>query len=407
MMNLLTGPIPRRMKWAVILAGAMLIAPGPMLALGFLCGMPAAIFEGGPQDDLIGMGLFLFMGAVISLGGGFILLRQGSRSLSDKPSPPLWLPSLWHLVVIFGLCWAIGRLVYTGDFLSPLLLPPLLMGMVAAPPLLAVAWFMEGRAAGGLTRRQAWLALVIGAIGGGILALILTFLLSAILYPLTYEIPPKAGYIKNFAINYPYAYYLVLLAPLVEALVKPLPILPLIGRLSRREAFLAGAIAGAGFAVLETPVYLQIVDMDLWSAILLIQAMGGAIHPLTTGLVALGWQGVLAQKRESWTDWFISLGLATGLLALWNGGWLLMTEWLDNIGWSVDLMTTAAGAMLALLLLGLGLIAFWWGRRLAGPEPVGEEKRLLLSDRAIAIWAIACLVTILPVAFIIQQVGGG
>ena len=63
---------------------------------------------------------------------------------------------------------------------------------------------------------------------------------------------------------------------------------------------------------------------------------------------------------------------------------------------------SAAGTTLALLMI-LGLAAFWLGRAIGQstklPHDLERENArpdFVLSDRAVAIWALACLVTIVP-----------
>jgi RsiW-degrading membrane proteinase PrsW (M82 family) len=87
----------------------------------------------------------------------------------------------------------------------------------------------------------------------------------------------------------------------------------------RREAFLAGVAAGTGFAVLENLLYAGVGAAygEPWPAVIAARALGAAVHPLATGLVALGWWewrnerdlGALARR-------FLA---GVGIHALWNG----------------------------------------------------------------------------------------
>jgi hypothetical protein len=198
-----------------------------------------------------------------------------------------------------------------------------------------------------------------------------------------------------------------IIAPLAEELAKPLITLPLLGRLARREAFLVGAMAGAGFAALENVIYAGF-GFHFWAGILLVRALGGAIHPLGSGLVALGWRDVRRGEAGAWPRWFARFGLAAGLHALWNGGSLLVIT-LAGAGFFGELPPelnllglSAAGTTLALLII-LGLAALWLGRAVAqqtallpGLRAGESQPEFTLSDRALAIWALACLATIVP-----------
>jgi protease prsW family protein len=199
-----------------------------------------------------------------------------------------------------------------------------------------------------------------------------------------------------------------IIAPVVEELVKPLVTLPLVGRLSRRDAFLMGAMAGAGFAAIENVLYAGF-GFYFWAGILLVRALGGAIHPLGSGLVALGWRDILRGEPKAWLNGLARFGLAVGMHALWNGGSLLVitlagAKFFGDLPPEIDVLgVSAAGTTLALLIV-LGLIALWLGRSIAQkarlPETLNREPvepDFILSDRHIAIWALACLVAIVPI----------
>jgi hypothetical protein len=94
--------------------------------------------------------------------------------------------------------------------------------------------------------------------------------------------------------------------------------------------------------------------------------------------------------------------------ALWNGGSLLVitlagAEFFGELPPEIDVLgLSAAGTTLALLII-LGLFALWLGRSIArGAEnssPLDVEPiavNFTLSDRSVAIWALACLGAIVP-----------
>jgi RsiW-degrading membrane proteinase PrsW (M82 family) len=285
-----------------------------------------------------------------------------------------------------------------------------------------MSWFI-GPEAEGLTWRRGLVALAGGATVGVFIAVVLEILLPVVILALVFGLAglardsleaifeALAGQDVAAAITSPGFIYIfvqvAIIAPLAEELAKPLITLPLIGRLGRREAFLVGAMAGAGFAALENVIYAGF-GLYFWAGILLVRALGGAIHPLGSGLVALGWRDVRCGEAGAWPLWFARFGLAAGMHALWNGGSLLVIT-LAGAGFFGELPPelnvlglSAAGTTLALLII-LGLAALWFGRavgrgtKLSPTLPVETtEAEFTLSNRAIAIWALTCLVAVVP-----------
>jgi hypothetical protein len=213
---------------------------------------------------------------------------------------------------------------------------------------------------------------------------------------------------------------IAVIAPLVEEFAKPLVTLPLLGRLARRDAFLVAAMAGAGFAALENVIYTGF-GLPFWVGILVVRALGGAIHPLGAGLVGLGWRDVLRGEARAGLKLAGRFGVAVGMHALWNGGSLLVitlagARFFGELPPEIDILgLSAAGTTLALLVV-LGLFALWLGRFVvqrtevpveptsASPRPEARPEgsvepsgpQFALSDRAVAIWALACLAAIVP-----------
>jgi len=201
---------------------------------------------------------------------------------------------------------------------------------------------------------------------------------------------------------------LALIAPLAEELAKPLVILPLVKRLDEKQTFWLGALAGAGFAALENVIYAS-TGQSFWAGILLVRALGGALHPLCAGLVALGWRAVLLKQPDAGKQWLLRFGTAFLIHAVWKGGSLLVitlagANFFGELPPAIDLLgLSTAGATLAFLLL-LGLSALWIGRiyghgerfPFSGEGTAPEQQDFLPSDRALAIWALVCLAAIVP-----------
>jgi hypothetical protein len=200
---------------------------------------------------------------------------------------------------------------------------------------------------------------------------------------------------------------IALIAPLAEEFAKPLVALPLLGRLTRRDAFWVGAMAGAGFATLENVLYAGF-GYYFWAGILVVRAAGGAIHPLGAGLVGLSWRDILNGEPNAWRNGLARFGMAVGVHALWNGGSLLVitlagARFFGQLPAEINVLgLSAAGTTLAFLIV-LGLATLWMGRALAQrarlpslPAAESADLQFTLSDRAVAIWALACLVAIVP-----------
>ncbi len=407
-------PVPTWLKRTLAVGGWFLALPGLPALVGYLCLLPLTLGSAGSP----GLGLLLFVTLLVTVGAGGAVAWHGGQSLEGKPSTRLRLPSVGLMAGAFGLAAVAAVLVYELQVAAGFLFPPLLVAMAALPPLLAVSWF-AGPSSEGLTWRRGLVAFAGGATASVGLAVLLEVLFPAvILLLLLYRgqavleraeaaLAALAGGDIADAITDPGFLYIMIqlavVAPVAEELVKPLVTLPLLRRLGRRDAFLLAALAGAGFAALENVLYAGF-GTYLWAGILLVRSLGGAIHPLGAGLTGLAWRGILRGERGAWQRGAVGLGLAVGVHALWNGGCVLVVT-LAGAGFfgqlppGVDLLgLSAAGTTLAFLIV-LGLAALWLGRAVArGTEaqaPAGEPG-LVLSDRAVALWALACLAAIVP-----------
>jgi RsiW-degrading membrane proteinase PrsW (M82 family) len=320
-----------------------------------------------------------------------------------------------------------------------LFFPPILILLAALPPLWSVAWFMgtdskadleadkriETDLPTNITWRRGMMAFIGGGTIGVFVALVLEILLPVIVLALVFNFADVAldrindlfnslagSRIAEALANRGFVYIfiqLAIIAPLAEEFAKPLAILPILRRLNRREAFLLGAFAGAGFAAVENIIYAASGD-EIWSGILLVRALGGALHPLGAGLMALAWRDLLCKEPNAGTNWITRFAIAVGIHAAWNGGSLLVItlggaglfgELPEEIG---ILGVSAAGGTLAFLML-VGIAALWVGRAFGlGESPkfffVNEQTDASSapSERTLAIWALACLTAIVPIA---------
>lgn len=413
-------PMPNWLKQTIVIVGVMLTVVGAPMLMVVLCITPIAVLS--DEQSAVSIGLFSFVMLAVTFGFGVVMLWHGQRSMQGKPSGLLRLPSAWLMAAIFGLCTAAGILIYQSGIAAGLFLPPLLIAAATLPPLLAISWFTQQQAEG-LTWRRGLVAFVGGATVSVAIAVALEILLPVIVLALVRDLnlvvsryggrllDALAGKDIASALTNPTFIYLLvqvaLIAPLAEEFAKPLVTLPLIGRLPRREAFLVAAMAGAGFAALENVLYAGF-GLYFWAGILIVRALGGAIHPLGAGLVGLSWRDILNREPDAWARGAAHFGLAVGMHALWNGGSLIVitlagARFFGSLPPKVNVLGYSAGGTTLAFLLVLGLAALWLGRaivqRAAAPgEPAAEPvpAQFILSDRAVAIWALACLVAIVP-----------
>lgn len=418
-------------RWAkvlVILWGTLLFLPEVPLFLGFCCLVSSAMGYDDPGTRASGLATAALMAVGLVCGG--TMLFQSERALAGKPSGRLRLPPLWGMIGGFVLALATGFGLWQIKGVAPLLAPWFIVAAAALPPLAAVVWAVEDRP-GWLTWRRMGVAFSAGATVSVLLAILLEILAPFTIVWLLLDLgePVLDAFEQLFellaggevarALTSPgfllTLLELALVAPLVEEFVKPLVVLPLLrGLESRREAFLLGAAAGAGFAALENVLY-ALFGGEYWGGILTVRALGAAVHPLGAGLTALAWHAVLNRKPGAGRGWIGGFGLAVGQHALWNGGlmfWMALSgaAFFGPESWEADVMgISIAVGMLALV--ALEGAALWVGMRVLSrrlvPEHDGATElavgERLSTERAIALWAIVCLLVLLPVGLAALQ----
>jgi RsiW-degrading membrane proteinase PrsW (M82 family) len=410
--------VNRRVEWIVTLSGLALFLPGLPALLGIL---PLAAMSITETYGAVDWGLSWFLFLAVTLGCGGATFFHGARALKGLPSRPLRLPPTWALGGGFFVALAVGLGLRSVRLCAPVGFPPVFVAAVLLPPLAAVAWMVDRRP-GEITWRRAAVAFAAGATVSVGLAIVLEVLLPGVVLALVWDLadlvlPALGGLIDALvggdvadALTSPGFFFamihLAVVAPLVEELVKPLVTLPLLKRLAQpRDALLMGAIAGAGFAVLEDALYAGF-GLRIWAGILLVRAMGAAIHSLGAGLTAWGWHGLLHRRPGAVRRWLTRYGLAVGVHALWNGGSLLV---LTLVGANffgapppeVDVLGITAGGIL-LALLAVEGAAVWVGaramaRRLLPAEAAPPAREEVPLERAIAVWAVVCLLVLAPV----------
>lgn len=412
--------MPRWFKQTIAIAGLVLALPGFFIGLGLFCLTLILIINS--DSGAIYAGLIGFTLILLTAGTGGTTFWHSIASLNGKVSKSLRLPPLWGLMGIFVLCFATGLIIYQGDIVTGLFLPPILLVAIAAPPLMAVIWFT------GYQLGSTWRRGIIAFAGAATLSLIIFIMLQFIILvtiSMLNSNPAEAiidtvglvfeGFFERNGIsrmlNQRFAYIFVqltIIIPLIGVLAKPLVTLPLVGQLSRRETFLLGAIAGAGFALVENMLYVA-YELRVWPWILLVQALGSAIHPLGSGLAALGLREIVRGKSNAWSNWLAYFGIATALHSLWSLGFLLVIfgNRLFLLG-GFAFTTFRLGGLFIVALIGLGVGALLAGRSIGqrlgkASDTMDNElaaNRLPLVYRGIAIWAFVSLIALLPIGII-------
>ncbi len=104
--------------------------------------------------------------------------------------------------------------------------------------------------------------------------------------------------------------------PLIEELIKPLAVVALAGRkLSPAEGFSVGALAGAGFALLETLFSLVNPAADGWLGLAVGRAGTGLLHITTAALMGMAFAGAWQAGR------YALLGVTYFGVSLLHGLW--------------------------------------------------------------------------------------
>ena len=105
------------------------------------------------------------------------------------------------------------------------------------------------------------------------------------------------------------------IVPIIEELLKSITIWPLLSRpMNAGQAFLGGALGGAGYALFESLFLPQ--AGELWAVTMVARAGTPLIHAFNTALVCWGLAEGFRRKR-----WLFAIGtyaLAVGLHGLWN-----------------------------------------------------------------------------------------
>lgn len=404
--------------WAyvAVLVGGMLLLAGLTTTVGFF-GLPFT----SAGDDILGYQLGEITGMYLGVIGGSLALIHGLSSILKRRSRPFRLAPGYIFLLVFAVVLGLGNLVLNFDIAPEFLFPPLFVLGAALPTVTVIAWTVR-KLGWPVTWRQAALAFVAGSTLSVIVAVLLHMFLPFILYHLftpleeiayflSYELTPgSSGFLERLLTSPMLLAFLIITAleaPLPEELAKAMGI-TFFGRkriLDERQAFMIGLASGAGFAILENMLYEGLYAQAggwSWGGITLLRGIGSVLHPLTTGLVTLGW---FRARNSGWGALLKAYLMAVGLHTLWNGGFLPFV-YLTGLDYyaisegSLSIYGQGIEILLVAFLVMLSIGLWWLLRRITGEmaqDVTPDLAPMSISTRALAIWGLACLLIIVPI----------
>jgi len=404
--------------WAYIavLTGIFLLLSGIAATVGYLA-LPLAL----PFDDALSYELGNIVGLYLGLFGGSLAIYHGIKSINRRPSSILKLPAFYIFWIILALILGFGNLILNFDISTDYLFPPIFVLGAALSTLAVLAWAYKTMGFP-ITWRQAALAFVCGSTLAVMVAIILESTLPYLVYllisPLDYLAEEFAyigwgapGIIERLFASPLLLVYLIFTAfeaPLPEEFAKALSI-PMFGKnriTNERQAFAIGLASGAGFAILENMLYEGLYAQHngwTWGGITLLRSIGAVLHPLGTGIIALGWFRM--RQGGGAGALFKAYLLSVGLHTLWNGGFepLLYFTGLEyftdqsiSLSFYGETLNILLIGYLILLSIGLWILLRRIVTRMSERVP-SDPTPVTVSRRLIAIWAVACAFVIIPI----------
>jgi hypothetical protein len=167
-------------------------------------------------------------------------------------------------------------------------------------------------------------------------------------------------------------------------------------------------LGGAGFAIVEN-MLCESGGFRLWAAVAALRGVGGVLHPLNAGLVAVGWYGVIVSRQPgAWRRLFALYGLAVVIHALWNGGLTLIFSAAGAYFFAADTWRVSVYGLgqpgIVLVFMALEAFALWrlllltTDRLRGGSEEVDGGLGLRLDEpRRLAGWALGVVLVIVPI----------
>jgi len=404
--------------WAYValVVGGLLLLSGTGAAIGYL-GLPFLAY----WEDILGQQLGQMAGIFLGLVCGSLAVYHGLGSIRNRVSRPLKLPPMYLFWLTFAVVLGLGNVLLNFQVAEEFLFPPVFLLGAALPAVGVVAWATR-RLGWPITWRQGALALVAGSTLSIFVAILLETVLPLLAFFLLAPLEFLAGsFGEVLASGAPGILERLLFSPLLivflmaTALEAPIPEefakalgVTLFGRkriTTERQALMIGLASGAGFAILENMLYEGLYAQYSgwsWGGVTLLRGLGAVMHPVCTALVALGW---FRAREGHWGQLLKAYLAAVGLHTLWNGGfsafvYLTGLDYYGGLGWSFTIYGLAVELLLVVFLVALSLALWWLLRRLVTSLALEIEPDLaptFVSPRALAAWAFACALVIIPI----------
>lgn len=205
---------------------------------------------------------------------------------------------------------------------------------------------------------------------------------------------------------------LAIVAPLAEESLKPL------GAVVRRprsgsDAFLLGAAAGTGFAMVENVLYSSgwfFGSVDGWLPVAVARMLGAGLHAFGAGLVAWGWFQLRQRRPGRWRRFWLSYWIALTVHGLWNGSIavaIVLAAARETGGLRARGDAYAWGVVLMILLAVLGVMVTAALLLMASRIGQGQSPLRVVplqharTPQGVAAWSLASATMLIPLAILV------
>jgi hypothetical protein len=356
---------------------------------------------GKPADAALLAGIGAGFAIAGLLGAATLLRRRGAELL-----PAVRMPAIWISLLTFGAAIGVGAFAVRSERF-PGFDPALALAAVVGTFLFVArivtrwgprrvltraifgpaAWGMTGAVAVALVLQIAFFGAIVGAVYLGLYAHDPDVAHAAWRDGIGDKIDHAGGAIaQTWTIGLAALVLYACVAPLTEEFAKFIGVLLVMrGRtLTRHRAFVAGASAGLGFAVLETLLY-GLASADKWPLVIGLRAPVVFIHVTGTTLTALGWQ--LQRSRGG-----LALVWHYAAAVLVHGAWNALTVALligsatseggERVSLATGLTLLTVLSLMALLLMCCATWVVMNARRFGKADAAAEQQ---LAARAAAL----------------------
>jgi hypothetical protein len=368
------------------------VALALLMAVGFgTLGLVAAV--GGNEFDAL-TGFWTMAGSLTVAAALVPPAYWSGRAVFGLPPAAISRPSVvWLLPILaYPLCLGLGWLAHTRDSATLIFGPVALIG-TACLSVILVGWMLR-RLGPPVTPLRAWGHFTVGLTGMPLAAVLVEFVvvlpLLAILGFWLVTTPEGQAWAATFRdstdpdlalqaagelLASPFVLigvygYVGLAIPVIEEIIKTMAVWPFLRRgLSSAEAFLGGALGGAGYALFEALFLTQ--PGEAWIATTFARIGATLLHVFTAALTSYGLMRGVRTRRYAVTVGTVLAAIA--MHALWNVSAVTIGISSTPIGASPELPGAGVNGLAVLVLVALTLtsasgLVLAWGR-LPAAEP--------------------------------------